>query len=239
MVDLIMISDWSGIIAALITGFLGSAHCIGMCGGIAGALQLVIPKKPAANIIYLLSYNVGRILGYAILGLLAGLISLSVAKTLGVNTGLNILRIIGAVFLILMAAYIGRWWMILARFEKLGQKLFNPIKNFGKKWLPLNNPFQAIFLGVFWGFLPCGLVYSALGFAASATSLTDAVLRMVAFGIGTLPALGLMGGFASKMKHWLQNPAIKQLAAVLLVVIAIWTAFPALMQLFSNAHQHH
>jgi len=235
-----MIADWSGITAALIAGLLGSAHCFGMCGGIAGALQLAIPKTPRAHLIYLLSYNIGRIIGYSLLGLVAGIISLSVAKTLGVEIGLNLLRVFGAIFLFLMAAYIGRWWMILSKFEKFGQKIFNPIRNFGKKWLPLSNPFEAIVVGILWGFLPCGLVYSALAYSASATSITDAVLRMTAFGIGTLPALGLMGGIASSVKVWVQKPAVKQVAALLLLGIAVWTIYPAIMQMIPSAnHLHH
>ncbi len=232
--------DWAGLIAALMAGLLGSVHCFGMCGGIAGALQLAIPKK-ASTITYLFSYNFGRILGYSLLGLVAGIVSLSVAKTIGIESGLNILRIFGAVFLLLMAAYIGRWWMILSRFEQLGQKLFNPIRNFGKRWLPLSNPFQAIFLGVFWGFLPCGLVYSALAYSASATNLTESVLRMTAFGLGTLPAVGLMGGAASSLKVFLQKPAVKQFAAITLVLVAIWTVYPVIMQMLmaNGGHRHH
>ncbi len=232
--------DWAGLVAALMAGLLGSVHCFGMCGGIAGALQLAVPKKSSV-LTYLLSYNFGRILGYSILGLVAGLVSLSVAKTVGPEYGLNSLRIIGAVFLVLMAAYIGRWWMILSKFEQLGQKVFNPVRNFGKRWLPLSNPFQAVFLGIFWGFLPCGLVYSALAYSAASTNMTESVLRMTAFGIGTLPAVGLMGASAARLKTWLQKPAIKQLAAISLVVVAIWTVYPVIMQMLMSqgSHQHH
>jgi hypothetical protein len=231
--------DWPGIMAASLAGLLGSAHCFGMCGGIVGALQLAIPKSKFSSVIYLLNYNLGRIIGYSLLGLVAGLISLSVAKTFGINFGLNLLRIVGAIFLILMASYIGRWWLILSRFEKLGQKVFNPIRNMGKKWLPLTNPFQAILIGIFWGFLPCGLVYSALAYSATAPTVTDSVLRMTAFGIGTLPAVGFMGGFASTLKVWLQKPAVKQLAALLLLVLALWTVFPVMVQMNSTTGHHH
>ena len=234
-----MIADWPGIFAAFLAGLLGSAHCFGMCGGIVGALQLAIPKHKSAKFIYLLNYNLGRIIGYSLLGFIASIVSLSVAKTLGVNTGLNALRLVGGLFLFLMAAYIGRWWMILSHFEKMGQNLFNPIRAMGKKWLPLSNPFQAILVGIFWGFLPCGLVYSALAFSATAPTASDSVLRMTAFGFGTLPALGLMGSFASAIKTYLQRPSVKQIAAMLLLIVALWTIFPVLMQIFSSSAHHH
>jgi len=87
--------------------------------------------------------------------------------------------------------------------------------------------------------LPCGLVYSALAFSATAPTLTESVLPMTAFGIGTLPAVGLMGSFAVTLKVWLQKPAVKQLAAILLLVLALWTIFPAIVQMTSSAGHHH
>ncbi len=220
--------EFAGLAAAFLAGLLGSTHCFGMCGGISSALQLAIPKKAGATFIYLLNYNLGRILGYTILGGVVGIISVSTIKTFAPKSALDILRILGAIFLVLMAGYIGRWWMLLTKFEQLGQTFFNPLKRFGKKWLPLKRPSHAIILGTIWGFLPCGLVYSALAYSAAASSIPEAALRMTFFGLGTLPAVGLMGSSASRIKIYLQQNRVKQIAATSMLVIALWTVLPVL-----------
>ncbi len=234
-----MIIDLAGLFAAFLAGLLGSAHCFGMCGGIASALQLAIPPHSKSSAFYLINYNVGRIIAYTLLGIIAGIVSVSAIKTFGLNSALNGLRIFSAIFLVLMAGYIGRWWMVLAKFEKIGQSIFNPMKTLSKKLLPLKNPSQALLLGTVWGFLPCGLVYSALAYSASSSNIAEAALRMMFFGLGTFPAVGLMGGAASTVKRYLQKNSIKQLAAISMLVIAFWTVWPLIKQMMGMGMHHH
>ncbi|HFB67198.1 MAG TPA: sulfite exporter TauE/SafE family protein [Aeromonadales bacterium] len=231
--------DLAGLFAAFMAGLLGSAHCFGMCGGIASALQLAVPRHSSSAKFYLINYNLGRIFGYTLLGVIAGVVSVSAIKTFGLKSALNGLRIFSAIFLILMAGYIGRWWMLLAKFEKAGQHIFNPMKNLSKKLLPLKNPWQALLLGTLWGFLPCGLVYSALAYSASSSNIAEAALRMTFFGLGTFPAVGLMGGAATTVKLYLQKNSVKQLAAISMLIIALWTVLPLIKQLLGmGMHQH-
>ncbi|MGL5498976.1 MAG: sulfite exporter TauE/SafE family protein, partial [Aeromonas sobria] len=60
---------------ALLVGLAGSAHCIGMCGGVSAALSMAIPANKQhfwGRLAYLLNYNLGRILSYVIAGALVG-----------------------------------------------------------------------------------------------------------------------------------------------------------------------
>ncbi len=232
--------DWPNLTAAFVAGLIGSIHCFGMCGGIASALQLAIPNQSSfSKWLYLINFNLGRIISYSLLGWLSGWLGFGAAKAIGADLGMNILRFAGAIFLLLMACYIGRWWMILSQFERLGIKLFNPIKNLGKKFLPLKHPGQAFSVGIFWGWMPCGLVYSSLAFAASSANASESAQRMLAFGLGTLPAVVFMGHMANSLRVWLQKPATKQLAAISLVLVAVWTIQPLIMALVNTPHTTH
>jgi len=214
--------------ASFLAGLLGSVHCFGMCGGIVGALQLAIPNNTNQNRQYLLLYNLGRLSAYTLLGLIAGFIGSSAIKLIGFQLGLNILRLISALFLILMAGYIGRWWTLLTKFEAMGSKIFNPFKRYSKRWIPLKRPIYAIPLGMLWGFLPCGLVYSAISFAVSSSSIFEGGLKMFSFGLGTIPSVLFMGGSAHVFQSFLQNRYTRLMASFAMIIIAIWTAFPAI-----------
>jgi len=227
--------DLFSLFAAWMTGLVGSLHCVGMCGGVSSALQLSIPQqKRSVSWMYSLLFNLGRILSYALIGALAGWLSLGSAKALGMHSGIMYLRVLGAIFLLLIAAYVGRWWLVLSKVEELGAKIFNPLKSLGKRLIPLKIPYHALLLGMAWGWMPCGLVYSSLAFAATSASALESALRMFAFGLGTLPTLLIMGQLTQHFKTFLQQNKTKQIAAILLVVVALWTLYP----LFANMNSH-
>lgn len=239
----------SDIGAGLLLGLAGSLHCIGMCGGIAGALQMTAAGKypPLTNA---LLFNGGRILGYAVM---AALIATVLAAGLrGIPAVPQILRAVAGVMLILMGLFVAGWlaagkWNPLSRLEALGNHLWQYIMPVQKKLMHNPSPLARIGVGFCWGWLPCGLVYSTLAWAIAAPDPLTSTVRMTSFGIGTLPALIATGLLAARLQRQLQKRRTRQLAGVLLILFGLWTlAGPYLHLLLHQdhaaspaGHQHH
>ncbi|WP_413284434.1 sulfite exporter TauE/SafE family protein [Vibrio sp. MA40-2] len=211
-------NDW---IAALLVGFLGSAHCVGMCGGIASVMSLNSVTKGGRTLTTLL-YNIGRIISYMIAGALVGGAISSAASLLQDYAVLNALRIMSALVMIILALYIGKWWHGLLYVEKLGQHLWKFISPLTKKLLPLSSPLHALPLGLLWGWLPCGLVYSSLTWAAVSGSAVNGSLIMAAFGVGTLPSMLLVGLGANYVNKLKNSPLFRQSGAIILLSYGVY-----------------
>lgn len=198
----------SSLFSAWVTGLFGSLHCIGMCGGIVGTLTLKlspdIQQSSWRLLPYVLSYNGGRILSYMLAGLIVGLIGSQFTQFLPDPGRLG--GIISGSFMIALGLYLGNWWPALGWLEKLGSHLWKRIEPLGRRFFPVASPQRAFGLGLVWGWLPCGLVYTALTLALANSlqpnaTVWHAVMIMAAFGIGTLPMLIAMGSTA----HWLNQ----------------------------------
>jgi len=209
---------------AFIVGLLGGVHCLGMCGGVVGALTLGQPQQNAATTGFWklqLGYNLGRILSYMLAGVIAGGLGVLLAQTGPLHYTQQILSIVAGLFMILMGLYLGGWWMGLARVEKAGGLVWKRIEPLGRKLLPVRSSGQAFLLGMVWGWLPCGLVYSVLIWALSAGSMAEGALLMVAFGLGTLPNLLLMGAAAGWLGSLLRKPLVRKIAGALVILFGI------------------
>ncbi len=184
--------EW--IIAGLTFGFLGSFHCIGMCGPIALSLPRKFPDR-SYFIFSRLTYNAGRIITYTFLGILVGLFS-RVISISGYQQGLSIA--VGT--LILLTLSWKRMRNVLNNLESLPNKLINNTTGQIKK-LFTNGSLASLFLiGFLNGFLPCGFVYMALATAVTFGAVEKSVLFMTGFGFGTVPAMlgvSLAGGLIS------------------------------------------
>ncbi|VUD52354.1 hypothetical protein TDB9533_01613 [Thalassocella blandensis] len=223
-------------IAAFLVGLLGAGHCFGMCGGITAALSFAIQNEAKKRQI-LLAYNVGRIFSYGVIGLLAGLLGLGVMKASLQMTDFPLLRTLAAIMLILMGFYLTGWWKILVQLEKLGSSLWKIIQPLGQKFMPVRSVPQALVVGMVWGWLPCGLVYSALVFAAATADPSQSCLVMVAFGIGTFPAVFLGGLAGNRLKTILQQRSVQTISGLALIAFGIWTAYVPFSHAQHGAHQ--
>lgn len=212
-------------LAALIIGLLGSTHCMGMCGGIASLLSLNKPNRP---ILVPVLYNLGRIISYMLFGALIGSTVSSIAEISSTNHILTWLRLVAAIFMVLLALYIGNWWKGLLFLEKLGGHLWVLISPIARSMLPIRKPIYALPCGFIWGWLPCGLVYSVLTWAAISGGALNGALVMLFFGLGTLPAMiavGYSSAFLSKIQ---QSNVIRQTAAIMIFSYAIYTGYTVL-----------
>ena len=173
-------------------GVLGAGQWMRMCGGMDSAVAVGNPNA-SRTLLITLFYNLGRLSSYAFTGALIGGAISSIAQFSDFNLALTYLRLVSAAFMILLALYIAKWWQGLLVIEKLGQGVWKFVSPVGKKLLPLRSPLHAFPFGFVWGWLPCGLVYSTLTWAAVSGSALDGALIMFAFGLGTLPAMLLVG----------------------------------------------
>lgn len=217
----------STLLSAFILGVLGGGHCLGMCGGLMGALTLAIPKEQRSRRFrLLLAYNFGRILSYTIAGLGSGLVGWAVAQS-PLATGM---RVIAAVLLIVMGLYLAGWWSGLTHIERLGRGLWRYLQPLASRLLPVSSLPRALLLGALWGWLPCGLVYSALLWAASQGNPLHSALLMLAFGLGTWPVLLATGLAAERTTVLLRKRGIRMAGGLLVIVFGLWT--------LPGPHQH-
>ncbi|NND69230.1 MAG: sulfite exporter TauE/SafE family protein [Halioglobus sp.] len=204
-------------LAALMLGLSGAGHCLGMCGGIAAALSL----GGGGNTTNTLAYHGGRIASYTVAGALLGLAAGSIT-TSGWTLGL---RYLAGVLLILMGFYIAEWWRVLAVLERLGAYLWQPVQKVGQRFLSLQNWRGALGLGLCWGLMPCGLIYSALALAATTGNAPGGAAMMLLFGLGTLPAMLATSLGAQQVTDLLRRRGFKLLIAVALIVSGVWTLY--------------
>ena len=223
--------------AAFLIGLLGSTHCIGMCGGIVGALTMGLPdgtrQSPIKLLPFLLVYNSGRLLSYAIAGLIVGLLSSTAGSFFQIGK-FPLGGIVGGLFMVALGIYIAGWWQTMAPLERLGGHFWSLIEPFGRRFMPVKSLPQAMGLGLLWGWLPCGLVYSTLAWAATSGDATKTTLLMLAFGVGTLPMLLVMGGLAEKLQHFTRNKLTRYVAGILLIAFGAMILSKAL----GGGHQH-
>ena len=218
----------SSFLALFLVGLLGGTHCVGMCGGIVGALSL--GRRPQASLH--LAYNAGRISSYVLAGALAG----AVGEAGIALSGTLPLRLVLFAFANLMLVALGLYLMgatrALAFAERAGQRLWRRIQPLTKRFLPARTLRQAFSLGVLWGWLPCGLVYSALVTALTSGSAWRGAGLMLAFGVGTLPTLLLAGLLAVRLNETLSRPIVRIAAGLSVLLFGLWGFYSLLRFIF-------
>ena len=214
------------LLAAFITGLVGSLHCLGMCGPIA----LALPRKSSALAVILpgrLLYNMGRVMTYTLLGGLAGLIGHS-AQLAGFQQSLSIILGIALLLLALFSVNAEKRFFSIPAVERGMGKLRAQLgKYFGN---PAPGNFLAI--GLLNGLLPCGFVYLALAGALAQGHVVDSMTFMAFFGLGTIPmmlGISVLGGkmpqaLKSKVRPFLTAFAVA--FALLLIVRGLGLGIP-------------
>ncbi len=220
-----------GFIAAFILGLLGSSHCIVMCGGISAALGM--GAAPGQRQRSLVLFQVGRVATYMLLGAGLGALAAGIAGVHGLV--LPALRILSGVLLLAMGLYVANWWAGLTWLERGGQLLWRRVEPLARRRLPISSPGDALAVGLFWGFLPCGLIYTALAWTATTASWQQSALLMGAFGLGTTPAMLATGLAAQRLAGLLSRRGLRAMAGVMLIAAGAWTAWIAI-QHAGHAH---
>lgn len=210
--------NYSFYLLIFIAGIAGSFHCIGMCGGFACALGRD-PAGGVATITRHLLYNSGRLASYAFIGLLAGalgaaFIGHNAAGTL--NLAQRLLAIVSGLLMIVMALQFFGWPAGLPRVLHgfSGGTLASSLRSL----LTTPGHSAALAFGVFNGFLPCPLVYAFAAQAAASGGASTGVLTMIVFGLGTFPAMLLMGGLGNLLRPAWRHRGVQAAGAFILLL---------------------
>lgn len=215
-------ADYYFLVSALLLGLFSAPHCIGMCGGIAGALALNSSgeERPSPAWMGLLVQNAGRVASYALLGALAGQIGFSLTSAAPMLV--PFFRLLAGALMVAMGLYIGGWWSGLKRLENAGfavwQKIVQAVPSLG---LSRNRRLAS---GLLWGFLPCGLVYTMLTSAMATGNALDGALLMLCFGVGTLPTLIAAGLLAERAMRWRELRGLREFMGGSVILFGAWTA---------------
>ncbi len=222
---------------AFLMGLFSSLHCLGMCGSIIGSLTLSLDKSIRTHKHrlwpYVMSYNLGRILSYAIAGLLAGFAEEVLSRPLG-GHGHRVLQILSALIMMGAGLYIAGWFPRFAYIEKIGSLFWLQIEPFGRRLIPISNLPKAFIFGMIWGWLPCGLVYTALALSATSGDMLRSSLTMLAFGSGTIPAVLTVGVMTSWMIKLSHMKRFRQMTGLTFIFLSILAAFPWLNPMASH-----
>jgi len=182
------------IIEGFIFGFLGSLHCVGMCGPL--ALALPLPTKSAGKkAMGAVLYNIGRAFTYGILGLIFGLLGVGL-KISGIQQWVSIACGVIMILSVVLPGVI----KLPKSSNKVSTSVYSALKKKIGNSLNRKKLSNLLVIGVLNGFLPCGLVYVAITRAVTSNTLSDSVLFMVFFGLGTLPLMFAVAYFANIIK---------------------------------------
>ena len=222
------------LLTALFAGILGSGHCFGMCGGIAGTLGALGGGTGRARFAPALLFNSGRVASYVLLGGVLALVLGGVGEMLSVPRWARALRIVTAVMILLIGLRFLFDFSLLARLERLGGGVWQRIRPVALRFSARPGAFGRFMVGVCWGFLPCGLVYTMLLTAASTGRFYTGAAVMLAFGAGTLPSMVGLSIAAPALGAILQERWVRRVIGLALILLAAWT-----LVMMGSAPMHH
>lgn len=223
------------LIAALLMGFFGSPHCLGMCGGLVAAFSLSMKDvSPAKRRALIATYHLGRLTSYAILGLLAGFIGTTVLEPLMIgNSTPRIL--LGLVLVFVGVTMLGM--PFLNKLERLGMKFWQLLSPVRQKVFPLNTYPRALAAGLLWGYLPCGLVYGALLIAVVAHDPLSGAALMFVFGLGTIPMLVATHETVNWLREKIGRLRLRQINGAIMMLSGL--AVIIVPMVMANMHSSH
>jgi sulfite exporter TauE/SafE len=223
--------------AALLAGILGSAHCLGMCGGISGLFAVNTSVATLrTQVPFALTYNAGRVVSYAVLGSIVGLFgSVIVKASPSLAVGIRLASGIIIILVGLKVAFDIRW---LNAIERMGASIWSRIAPAAKGLVPVTSLPRALGLGLLWGWLPCGLVYSVLMIAATSAEPVSGAAVMVAFGVGTMPAMIMTGLGAARLAELMRRRSARLGMGLVIVAMGILTMISPVSRLVAAPMPH-
>ncbi|HZX81119.1 MAG TPA: sulfite exporter TauE/SafE family protein [Lysobacter sp.] len=218
---------WLTLLSAMLTGLVGSGHCVAMCGGVATGFSAMAPR---AGWRYVIEPNLGRVLGYAAAGAVAGGLGhaiVDIASWPWLRTGL---RLATGLMLLLIGLKLLIGQRKALPYPSLGGGLWRVLKPLQGRLLPANTTGRRLALGALWGWMPCGLSTTLLTAAWLQANATAGALTMAAFGLGTLPVmLPLTWSGQHLGRRLLQGRLRYGVAALVMAAGAMTMAAPWLM----------
>ena len=223
-----MAVDWLLLTGALLSGLLGSVHCIAMCGGIAVGLSSGVDRGNAAAAAWRL--NLGRIAGYslagdAVGGLGAGLLSIARSEPLQ----WTLRAMVGAILIV--AALRILWPRLSWVRPAVESRVWSLMQPWLRGLLPARTATRQLIAGALWGWLPCGLSMTLLSAAWLTASAREGALVMATFGLGTAVTMVPLTWSGQRIGFWLQRPRMRRAGGWVLMACGVLTlSAPALAQ---------
>jgi sulfite exporter TauE/SafE len=206
--------------AIFLVGLLGGAHCVGMCGGIVTALTVKMPGDRTRWSLHL-AYHAGRLTTYALAGALAGGLGSAALLLNGFLPAQIVLYIVAQLMLVALGLYLLGVSRYLDVFERAGGVLWRRLQPLAAGLFPVRSLPRAYSVGLLWGLLPCGLVYSVLVTALVAGSPANGALVMLAFGAGTLPSLLAVGALLPALQRLRRAQLVRQAAGGAIIAFGL------------------
>jgi uncharacterized protein len=222
-------------VSALLIGIWSTGHCLAMCGGLAMAAgqlnrqQLRYPAIRRAG--DMLGWQLGRVTSYGLIGFIAGGFGAFFLDHPALSWLRDLAFITANLMLIALGLHVAQWWSGIVQVERMGQHLWGWISPYATATLtpsapsprqPLGTLWRAVRAGAIWGWLPCGLVYSMLVTASVTGSSVNGALWMLAFGLGTIPALWITSLASQEMTQWFRNLWVRRTAGTLIMMFGLW-----------------
>ena len=212
---------WVEMSAAFTLALLGGVHCVGMCGGFVSAIQLNrAPQVSAARLA--LGYHSGRITSYVLAGALIGAIGGGLYAT-QVRPVQVVLLIMGSAALLLIGVSMLGRAALLKHLEPVGVALWRRISPWARHVVPPRRGLHAWLAGLVWGWIPCGMVYGALPLALTAGGVGQGAAVMLAFGLGTLPAMVALDVSVTRNLWSRWRARLRPLAGAVIVLFGLST----------------
>lgn len=222
-------------LVAFLGGLAGSLHCVGMCGVFPLALAEVTGSS-ATRWGRQLLYHCGRINTLMVIGAFAGTAGAAFLAHGSLHFGERLLAITAGSFMIVVGLeQLG----LLARVTERGAALVQGlVRRALSGVLRSRSPFSPLAVGVFNAFLPCQLIYAFAAQAASTASTAAGTLTMLAFGLGTVPAM-LALGIAPSLLSAAARAALSRAGALLVIAYGMITVVRGLMPQLGHVHGGH
>lgn len=213
---------------ALLAGLTASAHCVVMCGSIICSFSPSTRRQ--------LGFHVGRVLGYAVAGSLVAAVGTTVHRIAPSNTQWT-LRALTAFIGVLVGLHTAGVLSIFSRFERYTKAMFARVSpkiagiqraRGAAKTATAKSDIVSMLLGLLWSLVPCGMVYAALALAALSTSPIQGALTMLAFGLGTSPALLAFGWITRGATQPRIYKPLRVVMGLLVAGLSLWQGLSSL-----------
>ena len=210
----------AALLTGLLAGLFGSTHCVAMCGGIMAVLHGQVPRQRDRLAV---GFHAGRLTSYLLLGMALTMLGMLPEQLLPATAG-PAMRIALGLLLVLIAVYIALPGRIRDVFGNLAQPLTRRVMPLFQRLLPADTWDKAVGLGLLWGLLPCGLLYSVLAAAVLLADPVATLAMILGFGLGTLPLL-LGGGLGlARLRSRIRAPWLRGAAAGVMMLTGVLVA---------------
>lgn len=223
--------------AAFALGLFGSVHCVAMCGGLAsvlaGGVRPDLRKGGGAPRLSILAgFHLGRVATYALVGAAVGGLTLFALESATLRVAQAGLRALSGVLLFGVGLYLAGLFPGFAVIERAGAPLWKRLRPLASTLLPVRTVSSSVALGAIWGFVPCGMVYTALALGATTGSPLRSALVLVAFGAGTTPALLSLGAVAQRLARGMRAAtatAFRRFAGVVVASLGVMSVIAGIV----------